>query len=130
MKIFQLKGFVPDFCEQCMMNVAKIFTDKQLAIQELNKMKKHIIEVLQADAADAITSFRTNEIHHYGETPIIATCAINVLCNPEQQQHREMLMNFSGFSHSDLRATDVSFNTSRIFYQIAEIEIRTEEINL
>ena len=67
MKAYKLKGFAPDFCEQCMMTVTDIYTDKQLALQELGKMKMHIIDELQASGAaeEAMTHFSTDETQYY-----------------------------------------------------------------
>lgn len=132
MKAYKLTGFAPDFCEQCMMTVADIYTTKELALQELGKMKMHIIEELQASGAaeEAMTHFSTDETQYYGGTRFIASCTINVMCNPKQQKHREMLFDFSGFSRSSLRATEVNFDTTNVTYKIAQLTITEEDINL
>lgn len=132
MLAYKITGFAPDFCEQCMMTVADIYTDKQLALQALEQKKMHIIEELQESGAaeEAMMHFSTNEHRFYGDTRFIASCEIDVLCNPKQQKHREMLFDFSGFSRSSLRPTEANFDTTRVTYKIAQLTITAEEINL
>ena len=129
MKAYKLTGFAPDFCEQCMMTVADIYTTKELALQALERMKANCIEVL-SEEKESMTHFSTDETRYYGDTRFIASCTINVMCNPKQQKHREMLFDFSGFSRTSLRATEVNFDTTNVTYKIAQLTITAEDINL
>lgn len=94
MLAYKLTGFTPDFCEQCMMTVADIFTTKEQALDALALIKNEIISTL-SEEKESMTHFSTDETRYYGDTRFVASCTINVMCNPKQQKHREMLFDFS-----------------------------------
>lgn len=129
MLAYKLKGFAPDFQEQCMMNVADIFATKEQALKELAMMKNEIIDTLKEDT-DSMMYFSINENQIYGTSRFIASCEISVMCDPKQKEHIEMLMCFSDFSRSNLRATEVHFDTNIVMYKIAQLEITAAELNL
>lgn len=126
---YKLTGFTPDFCEQCMMTVADIYTTKEQALNALAMIKSEIISTL-SEEAELMTHFSTDETRYYGDTRFVASCTINVMCNPKQQKHREMLFDFSGFSRSSLRATEAHFDANSVTYKIAQLTIIAEEVNL
>ena len=129
MKAYKLAGFAPDFCEQCMMTVADIYTTKELALQALDRMKKNYIEVL-SEEKESMKHFSTDETQYYGDTRFIASCTIHVMCDPKQYKHLEMLFDFSGFSRSNLHASEAKFDTNNVTYEIAELTITEEELTL
>lgn len=129
MLAYKLKGFTPDFWEQCIITVADIFTTKEQALDALALIKNEIISTL-SEEKESMTHFSTDETRYYGDTRFIASCTFNVMCNPKQQKHREMLFDFSGFSRSSLRATEANFDTTRVTYKIAQLTITAEDINL
>lgn len=129
MLAYKLTGFTPDFCEQCMMTVADIFTTKEQALNALAMIKDEIISTL-SEETESMKHFSTDETRYYGDTRFIASCTINVWCDPKQKKHREMLFDFSGFSRSSLRATEAHFDTNSVTYKIAQLTITAEEVNL
>lgn len=129
MLAYKLSGFAPDFQEQCMMTVADFYATKEQALNAFAMIKKEIIDTLQEDT-DSMTSFYSTENQYYGTSCVIASCEIIMRCNTKQKKHIEMLMCFSGFSRSNLFASEVNFDTREIIYKAAELKITAEEVNL
>lgn len=129
MLAYKLTGFVPDFQEQCMMTVANIYTSKEQAQNAFAMMKNEIIGTLQEDT-DSMECFYTTENQYYGTSRVIASCEISMMCDTKQRTHIEMLMCFSGFSRSSLRASEAHFDTNNVMYKIAQFTITAEEVNL
>lgn len=129
MKVYKLTGYVPDFCEQGLMTVADIYTTKELALQALDKFKSDTVKIL-SEETESMKNFSTDETRFYGDTRFIANFTINVMCDPKQKKHREMLMWYSGFNNTNLRESDVKFDIEFISYRVASVQVTAEELNL
>lgn len=120
----------PDFQEQTIAPISRVFTKKEQALHYLNELKQDLIDVMNEEQDSCNYYSITEDTYYLGNTRFIASVTVNVNHDMNNNAHKEFLIRFSGFGITSLSAEHITCTDKHVNFHMASVTVVEEEINL